>query len=606
MTAAKLENHTRRSEDDRHLIAGRYRTLDRIGRGRLGEIFVATDNSFEEIGVEHHLAIQIVPESVVRNNKLFNQLNLGYSKLRTSTHPNIVDYMHFGRDGKFGYLTMELLDGASLRLLLDSAETLPLDEAQPVIRGVGEALSFLHAKDIVHGNLTSRNVFITDELEVRLLDVLPADPAEPLVRGIGNSAPFGGCTVEGDVFDLACLAYEMLAGKHPFNYSPPAEARLADLKAERIHSLPDREWEALRLALSFDDEQKMSSVADFMREFGIQGTERIRPPSEQLGTQEPVAYPAMEEASPVIQPAAPLQMNVTAAPPPPAVDPISMIEIRPSDMRWDQEPGHTLRTVFLGMLLAGLSAWTYYGQPEEHIVSLIGYVDEKMDIGLAGQRDGIIDVSAKEPDQIVLADDIVPVDEPADAAPEARIEAAQRTQETQLAEPESTAMIEANVAAMEQSTDQSAFAAATAVDYATETADEEPVSVENELKADANSDQIPTEPEAVVAESVVSVSEGAGAARITTLRSDKFDTPLIWWTSEHTADADKDYISITQKTVTDRSFNGGGVLHIPLVDDSLPEPRESFFVNIGRLNPQQGQIERIAAVRVDIIDDDLP
>ena len=224
----------------------------------------------------------------------------------------------------------------------------------------------------------------------------------------------------------------------------------------------------------------------------------------------------------------------------------------------------------------------------------------------AGQRDGIIDVSTTEPDRIVLADDIVPVDEPAGAAPEARIAAAQRTQETQLAEPESTAMIEANVAAMEQSTDQSAFAAATAVDYATETADEEPVSVENELKADANSDQIPTEPEAVVAESVVSVSEGAGAARITTLRSDKFDTPLIWWTSEHTADADKDYISITQKTVTDRSFNGGGVLHIPLVDDSLPEPRESFFVNIGRLNPQQGQIERIAAVRVDIIDDDLP
>ena len=148
--------------------------------------------------------------------------------------------------------------------------------------------------------------------------------------------------------------------------------------------------------------------------------------------------------------------------------------------------------------------------------------------------------------------------------------------------------------------DQSAPAAATVIDYTTDTADAETVSVEDELKADSNTDQIPTKPEAIVAESVVSVSEGAGAARITTLRSDKLDTPLIWWTSEHTADADKDYISITQKTVTDRSFNEGGVLHIPLVDDSLSEPRESFFVNIGRLNPQQGQIERIAAVRVDI------
>ena len=605
MTTAKLEHSAPRSEDDRHLIAGRYRTIDRIGRGRLGEIFVAIDDSFEEIGVDHHLAIQIIPESVVRNNKLFNQLNLGYSKLRTSTHPNIVDYMHFGRDGKFGYLTMELLDGASLRLLLDNAETLPLDEAQPVIRSVGEALSFLHAKDIVHGNLTSRNVFITDELEVRLLDVLPADPAEPLVRGIGNSAPFGGCTVEGDVFGLACLAYEMLAGKHPFNYSPPAEARLAGLKAERIDSLPDREWEALRLALSFDDEQKMSSVAGFMREFGIQGTERIRPPLEQLATQEPVAYPGMEDTSPAIQPVGLGQMNATTAPVA-AVDPDPVIEIRRSDLRQVQKPRHTLRTVFLGMLLVGLSGWTYYGQPEEHIVSLIGYVDKKMDIGLAGQRDGIIEVSATEPDRMVLADDIVPVDEPAGAAPEARIAAAQRNQESQLAEPEPTAMIEESVAAIGQSTDQSAPAAATVIDYTTDTADAETVSVEDELKADSNTDQIPTKPEAIVAESVVSVSEGAGAARITTLRSDKLDTPLIWWTSEHTADADKDYISITQKTVANRSFNEGGVLHIPLVDDSLSEPRESFFVNIGRLNPQQGQIERIAAVRVDIIDDDLP
>lgn len=96
MTTAKLENNAHRSEEDRHLIAGRYRTLDRIGHGRLGEIFAATDGCYEEIGVEQHLAIQIIPESVVRNNKLFNKLNLGYSKLRASTHPNIVDFMHFG------------------------------------------------------------------------------------------------------------------------------------------------------------------------------------------------------------------------------------------------------------------------------------------------------------------------------------------------------------------------------------------------------------------------------------------------------------------------------------------------------------------------------
>jgi hypothetical protein len=605
MTTAKLENNAHRSEENRHLIAGRYRTLDRIGHGRLGEIFAATDDCYEEIGVEQHLAIQIIPESVVRNNKLFNKLNLGYSKLRASTHPNIVDFMHFGRDGKFGYLTMELLDGASLRLVLDGGETLPLDEVRPVIRGVGDALRFLHAKDVFHGNLTTRNVFITDEFEVRLLDVLPVDPAEALVRGIATSDSFGRCTVEDDVFGLACLAYEMLSGKHPFNYSSPAEARLAGFEAKRIDSLPDREWEALRLALSFDDQQKMSSVADFMREFGIQGTERIRPSVEQPATQEPVAYSAMEEASPINQPAAPGQTNATAVRVA-AVDSVSVIQNRPSNARRVHKGNHPLRAVFLGMLLAGLSAWSYFGQPEEHIVNLISYLDERMDVGLVEQSDGLIEISETEPDRIALTDRVVPDDQPADAAPEAIAEAAQQNPEVQSAEPESAAMIEESVSALEQPTNQSAPAAATEGDYTSDPGDEETISAADELTADTDADQMPTEPELVVVEFVVSVSEGDGAARITTLRTEMFDTPLIWWTSEHTANADKDYISINQKTMAGASFDESSTLHIPLVDDSLSEPRESFFVNIGLLVTQQGQIERIAVVRVDIIDDDLP
>ena len=536
-----MENDAQRSEDDRHLIAGRYRMLDRLGHGRLGEIFAATDDSYEEMGVERRLAIQIIPEGVVRDNKLFNKLNLGYSQLRASNHPNIVDFMHFGRDGKFGYLAMELLDGASLRLVLDDAETLPLDEVRPVIRCVGEALRFLHAKDVFHGNLTTRNVFITNKLAVRLLDVLPVGPAEALVRGITTSDPFGRCTVEDDVFGLACLAYEMLSGKHPFNYSSPAEARLASLEAERIDSLPDRAWKALHLALSFDDKQKMSSVADFMHEFGIQGTETLQPSMEQL---------AMEEASPIRQPAASGQTNLTAAPVA-VVDSVSVIEDRRSNARRVHKGNHALRTVFLGMLLAGLSAWSYFGQPEERIVSLISYLDEKMDVGLVEPSDGLIEILETEPDRITVTDRVVPVDQPAGAAPEE------------------------SVSALDQPTNQSTPAAA-------------------------------TEPEVVVAEFVVSVSEGNGAARIAPPRAEKSDTPLIWWTSEHTATADKDYISIAQKTMVDASFDESSALYIPLVDDSLFEPRESFFVNIGRLKTQQGPIDRIATIRVDIIDDDLP
>ena len=107
MTRANLKGSAATLPVDKRLIAGRYRTRARIGSGRLGEIFAATDEHHDELGGEQHLAIQIIPESIVRNNKLFNKISLGYTQLRACAHPNIVEYLQFGRYGKLGFLVME-------------------------------------------------------------------------------------------------------------------------------------------------------------------------------------------------------------------------------------------------------------------------------------------------------------------------------------------------------------------------------------------------------------------------------------------------------------------------------------------------------------------
>ncbi|MBU2676221.1 MAG: protein kinase [Gammaproteobacteria bacterium] len=599
MTTAKLENSAPTSHSDRHLIAGRYRTHTRIGHGRLGEIFTATDEGYEELGVEQRLAIQVIPESVVRNNRLFNKINLGYTILRAAAHPSIVNFLQFGRDGKFGFVVMELLDGLSLRLVLDDAEMLTLDETKPVIRGVGEALQLLHAKDMVHGGLTTKAVFITEELEVRLLDVLPLDSAEPIIRGATTSDPFSRCTVEDDVFDLACLAYEMLTGKHPFNYSSPAEARLAGLEAERIVSLTDYEWSALRRALSFEREQRTSSIADFMREFDIRGTERLRPTVDQPPRHEPIAYPAVAEAAPLTRPGVPAQSAAT-------VDSVPRYENRPPKARPSPKRARPLRTTFLGMLLAGLSAWSIYGEPQESIVNLISYVDESMNVGLTGRHDEVVKISTPDPARSVSTDRLALVDHPAATAPAATDEVMPADLEAKRSEPEHTATTEGVVAVLAQPTDRPAPAAPPKGGNTTDTGDEATNRTADEVSADTNAAPMQTESELGFVESIVSVSERDGAARIAALRTQNSATPLIWWTSEHTANADQDFISVEQQTLADVSIEDSNMLYVSLVNDNLPEPPESFFISLGFRNTQQGQIERIATVRVDIIDDDLP
>ena len=575
MASAEFENSAPALEKDQPLIAGRYRTLNRIGSGRLGQIFAALDESFEEIGVEQYRAIQIIPENVVQVNKLFNRLDLGYRELQASSHPNLVDYMHYGRNGKLGFLVMELLDGVSVRAVLDEAAMLPVEEVKPVIRGAGEALRLLHAKGIVHGNLTAQNVFITDDLEVRLLDVLPLDPSAALVRGIATSDPFSRCTVEDDVYGLACLTYEMLSGRHPFNFSSQSESRLAGLEAERVKSLSDREWDALRLALSLDRDKRTSSIAEFMRAFGIDGKERLRLTSDQPATPEPVAHPATQGSAPKAQP---IVTEKPAAP----VSPVAVIASQQVDAKPVKKRSSPRRAVFLGMLLAGLIAWSYFGQPEKYADNWIGYLDEKLELGLMQQVDAIVAIPAVDRGQNVATDRESQVDQPAPAAPEAAPAAPEAAPE--VAQGDSEARQSEQEAASNDGMDTNSE----------QTADQ----------AETNTDSLKVAPEWIVTESIVSVSEDDGAARIVVQSNDSTHAPLIWSTSEHTAIADDDFIPVEQRPVTQLPANDSAMLHVPLVNDSLPEQPESFFVTFGFHDAEKGQIERIATVRVDIVDDD--
>jgi serine/threonine protein kinase len=236
MTSLELGHEQQSVKVASRLVAGRYRLHARIGSGRLGDIYEAHDEGYRELGVGGRVAIQLLPDRIALDHGLFSKLKLGYTVLRAGAHPNIVPYLDCDHDGKFGYLVMELLDGASLRFVLDDATTLSLDETLPVIRAVGDALQFLHAKSMIHGQLGASNVFITETLDVRLLDVVPLDSASTILRGVASRDPFSRADASDDIYALACLTYEMLAGKHPFNFHPPAEASAAGIRPARISS----------------------------------------------------------------------------------------------------------------------------------------------------------------------------------------------------------------------------------------------------------------------------------------------------------------------------------------------------------------------------------
>ena len=553
MTTPELGHEQQPIQPDRHLVDGRYRLRARIGSGRLGDIYEADDEGYRELGIGDRVAIQLLPDRIALDHGLFSKLKLGYTVLRAGSHPNIVAYVDIGHDSKFGYLVMELLDGASLRVVLDDVTTLPLDEALPVIRAVGDALQFLHAKSIVHGRLTTENVFVTGDLEVRLLDVVPLDSESTILRGVASGDPFSRADTGDDVYALACLAYEILAGRHPFNFHPPAEASQARLEPARIRSLPEREWNAIRRALSFDRQKRPATIREFLADLGVTGTERLRPAD--TDTAKPVADP--EPPARRLAPSSQDSVEAARTEPAPVSRAAPRDEKRQRIARARRRRASRIRTFFLLLVLAGTAAWYFYGQPRDDIAELAAFVDGYRGPA-AGTPGGATTVVAVEP-----------------APAEAVVQAAPASEPAREARPEPLA----------------------------ETP-ESPAAADDDVDSPGDADTAADGQGSALVQSFVTVYERDGAARIAFRRPLGTTGTIVWWTADDTAIADRDYIPLEQPVIAFASGEEAETLHVPLINDGLPEPRETFHVYLGQRNPQSGQLEPIARVRVDVNDDD--
>ena len=586
MTTLDLGQEQRAVQSDRRLVAGRYRLHAQIGHGRLGDIYEAEDEGYRELGVGSRVAIQLLPDRIALDQGLFSKLKLGYTVLRASSHPNIVSYSDCDHDGKFGYLVMELLDGASLRFVLDDATTLPLKEALPVVRAIGDALQFLHAKSMVHGQLTAENVFITEDLDVRLLDIVPLDSASTVLRGVASRDPFNRADAGDDIHALACLTYEILAGKHPFNFHSPAEASLAGIKPGRIRSLTEKQWAAIERALSFDRDERPTTVSDFFNDLGITGSERLRrsesrSPGNAARQELPRndAPPARPPDTPASSSAAPAQAAPTVVSAPAPRD-----EKRRKMARARRNRASHIRSFFLAIILGGLVAWYFYGQPGDDIASLPALVDAYLDPAEDSSVEPIVAArqeTSSFTDPVTETGDRDSTTEPVvQAEPDPASESAPRI----VAEPSPEPVADVTVPE-----------AATAEESAS-TVPEPETAIDSEAAADA--------PGNTLVQSFVTVYERDGAARIAFRRPVNTTGTLYWWTGDHTAVADSDYIALEVPAVAFASGEEAETLHIPLVNDSLPEVRETFYVFLGQRDIETGRLEPIARVRVDVNDDD--
>ncbi|HEX6999939.1 MAG TPA: protein kinase [Gammaproteobacteria bacterium] len=333
------------------VIANRYVLASYLGNGRYGEVYKALDRALSDpqFHQEHFVALHLLHDGIAQQTHLLQRLESAYQQPHSWSHPNVVKVRGFGSDRGRYFLAMELLEGATLRSIIDATpgELLPEAEIFAVLRAVGDALQFAHAKGVVHGDVRPEKIFITHEYAIKVLDLLPASVPRTVPFFVEDEAPNGLASPDprDDVYGLACVAYELFAGRHPFNANSPLEALNAGLGLAPIPGSAPERWHALARALALRREERTGSVAAFLRDLGVKGHETLRPPSEASESPAPAEAPrsqtpAQTEAPggepaaprherdddvPVLLDAAPAAVSAparpAAAPPPPSPPP---------------------------------------------------------------------------------------------------------------------------------------------------------------------------------------------------------------------------------------------------------------------------------------------
>ncbi|MFC5722981.1 tetratricopeptide repeat protein [Streptomyces gamaensis] len=220
---------------DTRLIQGRYRLLERIGRGGMGEVWRACDESLgrhvavkclNPLGPRHEPSyVRVLRERFRREARVAAALQ----------HRGITVVHDFGESEGVLYLVMELLDGRNLsELLTDNKQhPLPVAEITQIAEQVAAALDYTHRQGVVHRDLKPANVMRLTDGTVKICDFGIARLAHDIGftarltgTGVAMGTPhymspeqIGGGSVDhrSDLYSLGCVLYELATGAPPFD-----------------------------------------------------------------------------------------------------------------------------------------------------------------------------------------------------------------------------------------------------------------------------------------------------------------------------------------------------------------------------------------------------
>ena len=266
---------------------GPYEVISAIGAGGMGEVYRARDT---RLGRE--VALKILPAEFSENRERLERFEQEARSASALNHPNIITIYDVGHTESTTYLSMELVEGKSLRTILDEGP-MSLRKVVTLASQLADGLAKAHDAGIIHRDLKPENLMISKDGFLKILDfglakmtaVTPHQSSHlqtqtgigSVVGTVGYMSPeqASGKAVDfhSDQFSFGTILYEMITGKAPFKQGSVAESMAAIITEdpEPVQKLNPQIPAVLRWILdrcmAKDPEERYASTRDLARDF---------------------------------------------------------------------------------------------------------------------------------------------------------------------------------------------------------------------------------------------------------------------------------------------------------------------------------------------------
>jgi serine/threonine protein kinase len=269
---AGLETTLVRPADDelariREAFAPKYRVEELLGRGGMALVYRAYDPSLERI-----VALKVVPRERSDDSAFVDRFRREARLAARLHHPRIISIHEVGTVGEYYYFSMDLIEGANLRAVIQRRGALPAEDALAVVVEICRAVAHAHSKGVIHRDLKPENVMVDKDGDVFVMDFgLARALEEPSMTQTGtvmgspiymSPEQIRGETVDtrSDIYAVGLILYYCLTGEDLF-----AADSVSSVIAKHM-SLPVREVVSARIDIPTNIRDPLLAMLEANRE----------------------------------------------------------------------------------------------------------------------------------------------------------------------------------------------------------------------------------------------------------------------------------------------------------------------------------------------------